>query len=432
MKLKGFVFPLVLCVLGVFAATGCQARKDSGSGTGQSGGTNDQTGGKERIRVVTFFAGSDTWVPAWKAAIEEYQGLNPNVVIVDESQPMSGVNNIFETKIRTDLASKNPADIVLYYTGEDAQTLSDSDLFIDWTKYLQEDTAWSQHLLKGPLASGKTDSGVQITLPFIGYYEGLIYNKDLFDKYGLPEPTTWQNILDSVDVFKKNGVYAFCTTLTSPHYLLELLILAQVGAAGQARILDNSWAPALNAVTTLYDKGAFPPDTLSSTEDMVQQLFIDGKGAMIVNGSWFINNIKDQPGMRVIAFPALPGGTGDGKTILTGFGSGWYVSKKSVDRSQESLKFVKWLTSPSTVAKFLAYGGISAIDLDPTVKTSPVEQSGVQMMIDASAARPAANSQMTHEAWNSISNEGLPRLVTKQTTALELLATARQIQESAR
>jgi hypothetical protein len=84
------------------------------------------------------------------------------------------------------------------------------------------------------------------------------------------------------------------------------------------------------------------------------------------------------------------------------------------------------------VAKFLTYGGISAIDLDPTVKTTPVEQSGAQMMSTASAARPAANSQMTHEAWNTISNEGLPRLVTKQTTALELLTTARGIQESAR
>jgi raffinose/stachyose/melibiose transport system substrate-binding protein len=397
-----------------------------------AGGKTDQTSGKERIRVVTFFAGSDTWVPAWKAAIEEYQRLNPNVEIVDESQSMTGVNeDLFETKVKTDIAAKTPADVVLYYTGEDAETLSDSGLFIDWTKYIQEDLNWSQNLLKGPLAYGKTASGVQITLPFIGYYEGLIYNKDLFDKYGLKEPTTWQNILDSVDVFKKNGIYAFCTALNSPHYLLELLILGQVGAAGQARILDNSWAPALDAVATLYDKGAFPPDTLSSSEDTIRQLFVDGKGAMMVNGSWFLNNVKDQPGMRVIAFPALPGGTGDGKTILTGFGSGWYVSKQAEARSQESIKFVKWLTTPSTVSKFLAYGGISAIELDPTAKTTPVELSGAQMMNSASASRPAANSQMSHEAWNSISSQGIPRLVTKQTTALELLSAARKIEESA-
>jgi len=66
----------------------------------QAGGTKTGTeaadagkapsGGKEKIRVFTFFTGSDQWAPVWSEVIAEYMAANPNIEIVDESAPTAG------------------------------------------------------------------------------------------------------------------------------------------------------------------------------------------------------------------------------------------------------------------------------------------------------------------------------------------------------
>jgi raffinose/stachyose/melibiose transport system substrate-binding protein len=391
-----------------------------------AGPSND----KEKIRVVTFFAGSDQWAPVWKEVIADYQQQNPKVQIVDESQPTSGANDLFRTKIQTEIAAKTPPDLLLFFNGADGQAIVDSGLYVDWTSYMQADTAWSANLKAGAMEAGN-QNGVQYCIPFVGYYEGLIYNKALFDKFGLAEPTTWANILASIDTFKANGITPFATSLAKPSYLVEALILAQAGPQGQQRYFDASWAPALNAVADLYTRGAFPPDALTMTEDDIRVLFTDEKAAMMVNGSWTISGIKDKPGMRITAFPALPGGAGGEKTTVAGFGSGWYLSKAAAQKpSSEALKFVKWITSPAVVSRFIAVGGSSAIICDAPVGATPVEISAVEMLNKATNTRPAADSQVVREAWLAITEDGLPYLVQKQRTAQQLLDRGKQINDS--
>ncbi|MDR0641789.1 MAG: extracellular solute-binding protein [Treponema sp.] len=383
-------------------------------------------GGKERIRVVTFFAGSDQWAPVWKEVIQDYQNQNPAVEIVDESQPTSGQNDLFRTKIQTEIAAKNPPELLLFFNGADGSAVIDSGLYVDWTSYMKEDPAWAANLKAGPMEAGNLN-GIQYCIPYIGYYEGLIYNKGLFDKYGLKEPTTWENILACIDTFKQNGIVPFATSMMKPSYLVEALILAQAGAEGQKKSFDDSWVPALDAVATLYARGAFPPDTLTMTEDEIRVLFADQKAAMMVNGSWTINGIKSNPNMRIIAMPALPGGAGGEKTTVAGFGSGWYMSKNAAQRSGETLKFLKWLTSPNVITRFIAVGGSSAIVCDAPVGATPVEISAVEMLNKAVNTRPAADSQVVREAWLAITEDGIPYLVEKQRTARQLLERARGI-----
>jgi raffinose/stachyose/melibiose transport system substrate-binding protein len=397
-----------------------------------AGGQSNTAGGKERIRVVTYFAGSDAWAPVWKESIAEYQRLNPNIEIVDESQPTSGANDLLRTKVQTDIAAKTPADILLFFNGNDGQTIIDSGLYVDWTSYMNEDKAWSANLKAGAMEAGRIGN-IQYCIPFLGYYEGLFYNKALFDKFNLKEPTTWQNLLDCIDTFKANGIVPFATPLgRGATYLVELVLLAQVGPEGQQRYFDDSWAPALNAVKTLYDRGAFQPDSLTATDDDTRTLFMEGKAAMMANGSWAVNAIKGQPGMRLTAFPTLPGGSGGEKTTIAGFGSGWYLSKAASQRSPEALKFVKWITSPAQATKFLAFGGSSAIVASAPEGATPLEISAIEMLNKAVNTRPAADSQVIREAWVTLTQDGIPYLVGNQRTALETLKMARDIEASAR
>ena len=102
-----------------------------------AGGSGETTGADNEIRVVTYFAGSDQWAPVWKEVIADYQAAHPEVRILDESQPTAGANDLFRTKIQSDIAARTPADLILFYNGSDAQMIDDSGmhpletLFID-------------------------------------------------------------------------------------------------------------------------------------------------------------------------------------------------------------------------------------------------------------------------------------------------------------
>ena len=224
---------------------------------GQDSGKKAESGAKEKIRVFTFFTGSDQWAPVWSEVIDEYMQANPGIEIVDESAPTAGANDVFRTKMQADIAARTPADLCLFYTGADGKPLVDSGLFVDLGPSMEADQDWSKNFKQSALDGQKYD-GKQYSLPYLGYYEGLFYNKKLFDQYSLEEPTSYDNIMKAVEVFAQNGIPAFAASMAKPSYVLELAILAQAGAEGHKNYFDDSWAPALDCITDLYQKEAFP------------------------------------------------------------------------------------------------------------------------------------------------------------------------------
>lgn len=381
---------------------------------------------ESKIRVVTFFAGSDQWAPVWKDVIADYMEKNPGVTIVDESQPTAGANDLFRTKIQSNIAANSPPDLMLFYNGSDGEMVMDSNLFVDFTSYMEEDPAWASELKPAAMEAGNLN-GYQYCIPYIGYFEGLFYNKALFDRYGLEEPVSWENILASIDVFKKNGITTFATSLEKPSYMTELFILAQVGAKGQKDYFGDSWAPALSAIKQLYDKGAFPPDAMTISEDDIRVLFKDSKAAMMINGSWVVSGLKDNKDMRIIAMPALPGGKGGSDTVLSGFGSGWYMSKTAAKRDNSTLDFLKYLTSPEVMTRFIAIGGSPSVNCNVPEGASNLEASAVNMLNTATKQVPAADSQVSREAWLTVTEPGIQYICEGMKTPKEILQEARAL-----
>lgn len=419
----------------LFAGCGSSASStasDAAAGDTATTGDAAEASGADQgeIRVVTFFAGSDQWAPVWKEVIQDYMDANPGVTIVDESQPTSGTQDLFRTKVQSDVAAQTPPDLMLYYNGADASVALDSELFVDLAPYMEADPEWAANLKPGAMEAGQLEDGTQYCIPYIGYYEGLLYNKNLFDQYGLEEPTTWENIEACIDVFVENGITPFATSLMKPSYMMEQLILAQVGAEGQKNYFDESWAPAVAVIKDLYDKGAFPADCMTMTEDDVRVLFADEKAAMMVNGSWTVSGLKDNDGMRMISMPALPGGVGGSDVALSGFGSGWYMSKAAAERDDVTLNFLKYLTSPETMTRFIAMGGSPAITCDAPEGATPLEVSCMDMLNTATKFVTACDSQVTRESWLTLTEPGLQYIAMGQTTAEALLEQCKALNDA--
>ena len=426
---------LTACAMSASMLAGCgggAASSSAAASTADSTTTSEAAAapaadGETSIRVVTFFAGSDQWAPTWKEVIQDYMDANPGVTIVDESQPTAGANDMFRTKIQADIAAKTPSDLMLFFNGADGDMVMDSDLYVDLKPYMDADPEWAANLKPSAMEAGQKD-GMQYCIPYIGYYEGLLYNKDLFDQYGLAEPTTWENILDCIDTFKANDITPISISMMKPSYMVELFLLSQVGTDGQKNYFDDSWIPALDCIKELYDRGAFPADTMTMTEDDVRVLFADDKAAMMINGSWTVSGLKDQDGMRMISVPTLPGGTGGSNVVLSGFGSGWYMSKEAAERDDATLKFLKYLTSPEVMSRFIAVGGSPAITCDAPEGATPLEVSAIDMLNTATSSAPACDSQVTREAWLALTEPGIQYIVTGQSTPAEILAQARALQ----
>ncbi len=388
-----------------------------------AGGATESSGTKNEIRVITFFAGSDQWAPVWKEVIADYQKAHPDVTIVDESQPTAGANDLFRTKVQSDIAARTPADLMLFYNGSDAKMVADSGLYVDIGPYLASDSEWSSNFMQSALDACKVD-GVQLCLPYIGFYEGLFYNKALFDKYGLAEPTTWENFVNGCKVLRANGVTPIATPLAKPSYMAELMILSQVGAEGQKDYYSDSWIPALERIKDLYQMGAFPEDAMTLSEDDCRVLVQDGKAAMIFNGSWCTNAFKSNPDMRIISMPTLPGGVGGSNVALAGYGSGWYISKKAVNDGI-TLDFLKYITSPEIMARFIAAGGSPAIYCESPEGATNLEKSALEMIANAKATRTAIDSQVTRESWLTLVEPGISYICTGARSASEVLAEAK-------
>ncbi|MFJ8990777.1 ABC transporter substrate-binding protein [Streptomyces sp. NPDC102279] len=110
----------------------------------------------------------------------------------------------FRTQLPTYLTSANPPDVYTWYPGSVADAYAKKDLLLDL------DDVWDSPDLKRyskALHSLCTGSGgKKVFVPTTYYWWGMFYRKSNFAKWGVQEPTTWDEFLDLCDKLKSKGV----------------------------------------------------------------------------------------------------------------------------------------------------------------------------------------------------------------------------------
>lgn len=383
-------------------------------------------GGEETIRVITFFAGSDQWAPTYQEVIKEYQETHPGIKISDESVPTAGTNDVFRPKMNADIAAGTPTDCALYFNGSDAEPLYESGLYVTWDDILKDDPEWAAQFRESAMEYGKTN-GEQSNLPYIGSFEALVYNQKIFDDYNLEYPTSWDNIYKACEVLGQTDIIPITNTLLNPTCQLETMLLANVGPEDQKKTLDDSWAATADQFKKLYDLNAFPADCATITDADTRVIMADGRAAMTFTGSWSLNALKDNPDMRMIAVPA--GENGQEGAIISAFSSGWFMSKAAYERSSATLDFIKYMCSPEILSRFIAVGGLPAMDIEMPENDAPLINSANEMTANATAMNPPIDTQMPREVFNNFSKK-LIYVCENQMTAEQLLEESRQMLES--
>lgn len=150
----------------------------------------------------TLIVNSDQVDPAPKAAFAEllsrFQAENPDIDVRWNDFEKEG----YKTAIRGWLAS-SPPDIAFWYAGERMKFFVDRGLFADVSDI------WAANNMHEDFASvvpAMSVDGKQYGVPFSYYQWGIYYNKDVFDRYGLSEPSTWDEFMALNATLKENGV----------------------------------------------------------------------------------------------------------------------------------------------------------------------------------------------------------------------------------
>ncbi|MGB7392403.1 ABC transporter substrate-binding protein [Marinomonas sp.] len=150
----------------------------------------------------TLVINSDQADSAPKAAFEKiiskFKAENPDIDVKYNLYDKEA----YKTAIRNWLAT-SPPDVVFWYAGNRMKTFVDRNLFDDVSDI------WDELNLKESMPSSlssMTINNKQWGIPYTYYQVGVYYRKDLFEKYGLSEPKTWQDLLDASATLKANNI----------------------------------------------------------------------------------------------------------------------------------------------------------------------------------------------------------------------------------
>ncbi len=389
------------------------------------------------LRVVTMFGGTDPVTEVFENTIKEFEANNPGVKIIDES---ATADDAYKIRVENDYIAGNEPDVTMYFTQAMGKPIIQTNRVMPLDKLLAEDPEWAGGLLDSALDQVRAEDGNLYAIPITGFYEGLIVNLDLFEKYDLELPTDWTKLERAIDVFKKNDIAPIAAGLGKiPHYNIEHFILKVAGAEGHSAGLvngvDQGWVEGLNTIKDLYKEASFMRDALTTGWEESQNLFAAGRAGMIIEGSWAINTCMNDGAnnVTIMPMPAKPGTAGNNSDMVAGFSSGFYLSREAYNdpnRKEIVLKLFKELTSKAFIKKAAeANGGLPAAKVTPEGLLQPYID-GINAVQNADNLVMPIDSQISPPAFAEIV-KGVAYICAERKEAEEVLEAAREIELSA-
>jgi len=267
---------------------------------------------------------------------------------------------------------------------------------VDLTPYLDQqnwegDARWRDTFVAGALDAWTLDGGVY-GLPFSYATWTIFYDRALFRRHGWTEPRTWDEFFVLCAQIEAAGLAPLALPGTRGLYPEAFFRAAYYNLAGADgwRALNDLAAGArtdprhtraaeiLQRITTRHTFRGWEGATHTGS----QLAFIEGRAAMTVSGSWFVNEMKTRlPAgfeLGTMNFPVFPDGTADPSAIQTGSDSFFVFATGDEQRVQLTIDFLRFLTSRSRAEAF-----VRRLD-------SPVAVRGVPLEAYSEVSRPTA------------------------------------------
>ncbi|WP_308465927.1 sugar ABC transporter substrate-binding protein [Rathayibacter soli] len=188
----------------------------------------------------------------------------------------------------------------------------------------------------------------------------LYYNTDLLTAAGVTPPKTWDELkaaaLKLTDQSK--GVYGFAmSNINTYEGTWQFLPFFWSNGGNEKNIATADATQALQFVTDLQNDGSMSKSSVSWAQSDVNNQFIAGKAAMMVNGPWQLPVLNATKGLNFSSVP-IPTRTTSQK-VVSPLGGETYNVPNTGDKTKMALagKFVECLNQPATQLKIAKISG---------------------------------------------------------------------------
>ncbi|OPJ54721.1 extracellular solute-binding protein [Clostridium oryzae] len=336
-----------------FVFAGCSSKaKNTGSASGKSSTVN--------LSYWNIFVGADAHTKYMKQLLNDFKSANPKIKITEQGIP----NDQYKTKLQTQAAAKQLPDMFINWPGALTQQFANNGLVTDITDTLNSNTDWKNGFFKGSY-DDYTVNGKVYSVPIEESLTSVVYyNKTLFDKYNLQYPKTFDDLLKVVKVFNSHNIIPISMG-DKASWMAQSCIMSSMGdhmtgtdwfknaAANKGnKFTDPIFIKALDKLKQLSDAKAFNKDFMTLDDTQQRNAFANGKAAMMIDGSWAINDLATKASadtlknIEVGQIPGFTDGKGDQSTLAGATGIGVEINSQiSKAKQTAALKFIQFITS---------------------------------------------------------------------------------------
>jgi raffinose/stachyose/melibiose transport system substrate-binding protein len=270
--------------------------------------------------------------------------------------------------------------------------LGKNGLVLNYETELKALGAWSDIL---PAAASTVDSvyGQMVSLPYQYNIEGIWYNKKIFSKLGLSQPTTFSQLMSDASKLKDAGYTPFATDGADAWPVTRLIgmyIFRSLGPnaladiqSGKAKLTDSKYVEAAQAVQTMAKDGYFGTGFITTNAAQATNEFLTGKAGMMYDGSWVLSNINDKTqdaigadNVGLMPFPAVSGGKGNIDQWPANAGAAMSMNPKQV--GPKTAAWLKCIAQNYGSQAMNDAGVVSGFKLNSPVKNVPAATKMVQ------------------------------------------------------
>lgn len=396
-----------------------------------------------QLEVVTTFAGDDTNALNYETAYKAWEARSGNIVVDLSAQS----NEIFKSRVVMSFAANAEPDVLFFFNGADADSFVKAGKVVPIDEIRAQYPEYACNMEEERIIPSSAD-GRKYAVPVNGFWEAMFVNREILDKAGVDMPGadyTWDEFKGDCQRIKDAGFIPVAAALGNiPHYWWEYCIFNHTGTEDHLIVPDSieselgkAWVEGITDIKELYEKGFFPSDTLTTTDDDTFALFMNGEAAFLIDGSWKVGSIisactdtgEEKPVLdetRLARYDVtfVPG-TDRRKAadLIGGLSMGYYITRKAWEdpvKREAAVDFVRYMTSDEVAPGFAQYT-VSPLRNMPAVDTSRFNtlQVHCQDLIDQCTSVTLALQDVFNGQCRSSTFEGMGEIVSGNVTPQE-------------
>lgn len=254
---------------------------------------------------------------------------------------------------------------------------------------IAKDRGWTDHYASDVISYFNDDPNQIYQMPFDLVTVGVYYNTEIFKQLGLEEPTTFAEFEDILAKIKAAGITPIAVGALDGwplqhiwdqlvHTSVPIQDLAALETPDPSATYDRPEFVADAAkIKEWYDKGYFNDNMLATSYADGNNLFITGKAAINIGGTWNNGTFSTQPDFTVGFFP-MPQVNPDLEWHMGGFtpNNAWMIPVYTPHRDL-AIDYVDYMVGKDVATAKWNAGDIPGYKFDPVPEPVSFLQKGV-------------------------------------------------------